>query len=177
MKTLEKMKADLRNAEENLKVDLIKNNPKLKKSLEEKVVELKASIKNYVPVKESTKKEAPKEATPKKEAPKKEAPKVEPKKEVAKKEAPKKEVAPKKEAPKKEAPKKEAAPKPKLMGTSGFEVGNKVSFIKKSTGEKIVGTISRIYEYADTPGKFIAVVTDKNGKKHQPTISPALQKQ
>lgn len=67
MKTIETMKSDLKNAEENLKVDLIKNNPKLKKSLEEKVVELKASIKNYVPVKEAPKKEAPKKEVAKKE--------------------------------------------------------------------------------------------------------------
>jgi hypothetical protein len=152
MKELEELQRKLRIAEANVENEMIQKDAVLKKSAQKKIAELKSQIANYF-------------VKGKKEEPKKEE-------KVAKVPAPKKEVVKKEKV---EKPKKEKAEK-KQIGAGGFVVGDKVSFIKKSTGETINGDIKRIYEYKDSPGKFIAVVVDKNGKTHQPTISASLKK-
>lgn len=152
MKELEDLKRKLKIAEANIDSEMIQKDPILKKSAEKKIAELKSQIANYF-------------IKGKKEEPKKEE-------KVVKAPTPKKEVVKKEKV---EKPKKEKAEK-KQIGAGGFVVGDKVSFIKKSTGETINGDIRRIYEYKDSPGKFIAVVVDKNGKTHQPTIGSSLKK-
>lgn len=80
-------------------------------------------------------------------------------------------------APAKE--KKEAAPK-QIKKSDGAEyagtlkVGDKVHFKHARYEKDIHGVIRRISKSSNRPGKFVALVEDKDGNKFEPTVNEKL---
>jgi hypothetical protein len=168
MKTKEQLIEDLRIAEENIKLDLIKKNPKLLPSLKEKIAELKEQIKSYQEEDVEPKVKAPKVEKPIAiKEPKVEKPKVE---KPAKFEKPKVEKKPKEKA---EKPKVEKAEKKSgYQNDNGlkyfegkFKIGQIVQFDAKGFDNKLSGTLKSLKNTKQEDGTYSvnAFVTLKDG--------------